>query len=210
MYYAAFCSSTGPAGQHWAILVQTPPGPGLAPSRHSCLPPRPSPKRGDVHEQGKLHQAPQNSSVQHRSGNTPGTFPSQGHPTLFQAAWGLSARLEPGCKSYTSLLWTSLNTEAWTFPSGFPKAEQTCYPLVSPALPKWRGGHSQTEGSQRIMGSLFLYNHRNHQETQDHTSSKQDFISQGFIWMLPPESQIRYLHYPLSTSPQNAAETQVT
>lgn len=28
--------------------------------------------------------------------------------------------------------------------------------------------------------------------------------------MLPPESQLSYLHYPFSTSPQKAAETQVT
>lgn len=111
-----------------------------------------------------------------------------------------------------SLVWTSLNTETWTFPSGFPKAgqERTEEPITHSclhALLKQRAGLAHAEGSERIMGSLFLYKHRNHWDTQDHSSPGQDLISQGFIWMLLAESQISYLHYPLSTSPQKAAET---
>lgn len=165
--------------------------------------------------QGKLHQSLSERQCLARIWEHTTDIPFPRSPHSVSGCSGVLSQARTGLFKLhsVSLLWTSLNTEAWTFPSGFPKAgqERTEEPITHSclhALLKWRAGLAHTEGSERIMSSLFLYNHRNLWETQDHTSPGQDLISQGFIWMLLPESQTSYLHYPLSTSPQKAAETQ--
>lgn len=129
MHSAAFCSSTGPTSQHcaWPSLVGTLPGPGLAQSRCtcSCVPwsIRMSGSAGQVSPQlirTAAHQCLAGIWEHIREILSPRS------PHAVPAHMGVLS--QPGTGLYklhsVPLLWTSLNTEAWTLPSGFPKGGQ--------------------------------------------------------------------------------------
>lgn len=190
MHYAALCSSTGHTGQHWAwpSLVETLSGPGAAQGRCTCSS-VPSCKHWGVQEHRagftKAHQCP--AHIWEHTRDIPLPHCSWLHGGS-QPAWnslGVAATL-----GFSALD----KPEHWSTNISLRQGSRgACYTCISTPSQSKELDLSHTEGSQRVMG----YNHRNHGETQHHTSSGQNLVSQGFIWMLLPESQDQLFPLPI-------------